>query len=71
MRALFLALVLALPVAVPAAEVVLEEFETPQASYPHTMGGEFPGARAQFTWAEDGWQSPICPSQESHPSPQA
>ena len=41
-----------------AAEVMLEDFAAPQSTYAHALGSEFPGARATFSWTQQGCQSP-------------
>ncbi|HJN14794.1 MAG TPA: hypothetical protein QGH10_04860, partial [Armatimonadota bacterium] len=41
-----------------ADDVLLEDFTSPRDRYQHTLGGEFPGAKATFEWTADGHDSP-------------
>ncbi len=40
-----------------ASEIVLDEFGTPKSSYVSFMGLEYPGAKADFSWVEQGYKS--------------
>ena len=52
-RAMLLAAMLSTSI-VRGTVVTLDDFEVRRASYRHTLGGEFPGAKASFSWCEEG-----------------